>query len=90
MLTRILTPDPVPMGEFLMNPKFMARLAAAQPLHPEAPFMFHMRGEDRVMFATLGDDFVALLTLGRTSAWMRSGQVPESPLDPWFDLIDED
>lgn len=85
-----LSPTGVPMDDLLVRPEHLARFRAAQPLHPDSPILFQLRGEGQALIGTLGDDFLGLVMPVRKAKYQASGQVPESPLDPWFDLVDED
>lgn len=89
-LGKILAPENVPTTAFLVNPRFLARLDVARPLHDNIPFQFRMRGEDKTLVATLGDDFLALIAPVSTEGHEAVYGPLVADLDPWFDLIDED
>lgn len=90
LLAKTLTPRPTPTGRIAFNPTLLARFQAAQPLAPEKPVLIHMRGEHGAIVATLGTIFVGLVQPINMSSAARQGDIPERPLDVWFDLIDEE
>lgn len=90
LLARTLTPCPTPTGRIAFNPTLLSRLQAAKPLAPGTPMLFQMRGEGGAIVATLGEVFLGLVQPINMSSAARQGDIPERPLDVWFDLIDEE
>ncbi|TMR91274.1 hypothetical protein [Nonomuraea basaltis] len=86
---RHLHPADQPTGRIVINPVYLARLEAAQDLQQGTPMMMHLRGPHKAVIVTFGDTFIALIMPIRVNS-PKNGEGETHPLDPWFDLLDED
>ncbi|TMR88148.1 hypothetical protein [Nonomuraea basaltis] len=88
-ITDHLTDDDVLTDRLMIDPFHLAKLGPAKALaKPRKPMNIHLRGTNGPIIATEGRAFLALI-MPRAIPGHPGETLPEQPLGPWLDLINE-